>query len=305
MSTRAPANRGFTLIEMLVALPLGLLVLGSAMSFAVMTWRLIQADTLREEVYRNARFVGMSFERDLREAGVGIESTVSFGTLSTWADTIVVMQVPEDARPYEIAPPAGTDNPLPPGGTCGLQCISLEPITGGVDLQARDLARLQVNDERRLIIVQNIVRNGPIFEVTFTNAPKILGFPAGLAGGLRLDRFSTFVQRLGVAVYYPDADRLMRAERLNLDGTPDGDILAYGVQSFEARLIFLDGDEADEGNPGDSDTTNDFDDLLGIRIETTLAGDYPHPNVNAGELFTRDYQWRFIPRNLMYERNRM
>lgn len=305
MSMRAQTNRGFTLIEMLVALPLGLLILGAAMSFAVMTWRLIQADTLREEVYRNARFVGMSFERDLREAGVGIESTVSFGTLATWSDTIVVIQVPTDARPYEIFPPAGTDNPLPPGGTCGLRCISLEPIMGGVDLQPQDLARLQVNDERRLIIVQSIVKNGPAWDVTFTNAPKILGFEAGLTGDLRLDRYSTFVQRLAVAVYYPDADRLMRAERLNLDGTPDGDILAYGVQSFEARLIFVDGDQADNANPNDADITNDFDDLLGVMIEATLAGDYPIPQVADGELFTRDYQWRFVPRNLMYERNRM
>ena len=188
------ANRGFTLIEILVALPLGLLILSASMSFAVMTWRLIQADKLREEVYRNARFIGMSLERDLREAGVGIESTVSFGTLATWSDTIVIMQVPGDARPYELEPPPGVTNPLPPGGTCGLSCVKLRPFAGGVDLQPRDLARLQVNDERRLIVVQSITPNGAFYDVTFTNAPKILGFPAGLAGDLRLDRFSTFVK---------------------------------------------------------------------------------------------------------------
>ena len=304
MSTKAQANRGFTLIEMLVALPLGLLVLSSAMSFAVMTWRLIQADQLREEVYRNARFIGMSFERDLREAGVGIASTISFGTLATWSDTIVIMQVPEDALAYELEPPAGVINPLPPGGTCGPQCVTLRPQAGGVDLQPRDLARLQVNDERRLIIIQSVTPSGAFYDVVFTNAPKILGFPAGLSGGLRLDRFSTFVQRIAPVIYYPDGDRLMRAQLLYLNGTPDGDILAYGVQSFEASLLFIDGDEADEADPGDSDTTNDFDDLLGIHIQTTLAADYPHPKVNAGELFTRDYQWRFVPRNLMYERNR-
>ena len=305
MSAKAQPNRGFTLIEMLVALPLGLLILSAALSFAVMTWRLIQADQLREEVYRNARFIGMSFERDLREAGVGIASTITFGTLATWADTIVILQVPQDARAYELEPGAGATNPLPPGGTCGMQCVTLRAQMGGVDLQPRDLARLQVNDVRRLIIVQSITPNPPDYDIVFTNAPEILGLPAGLSGGLRLDRFATFVQRLALVVYYPDGERLMRAERLYLDGRPDGDILAYGVQSFEARLLFIDGDEADEADPGDSDTTNDFDDLLGIRIETTLAGDYPHPNVNAGELFTRDYQWRFVPRNLMYERNRM
>ena len=195
MSAKAQPHRGFTLIEMLVALPLGLIILSAALSFAVMTWRLIQADQLREEVYRNARFIGMSFERDLREAGVGIASTITFGTLATWADTIVIMQVPGDALAYELEPGGGVTNPLPPGGTCGMQCVTLRPQAGGVDLQPLDLARLQVNDVRRLIIVQSITPNGPDYDVVFTNAPEILGFPAGLSGGPSEIRMVRYIVR--------------------------------------------------------------------------------------------------------------
>ena len=54
----------------------------------------------------------------------------------------------------------------------------------------------------------------------------------------------------------------------------------------------------------DGDATNDFDDILSIRIQARLAADRTDPRVNGGNLFTRDYSWRFSPRNLMYERNR-
>ena len=58
-------------------------------------------------------------------------------------------------------------------------------------------------------------------------------------------------------------------------------------------------------NIQDSDTTNDFDDIVGVRIRNVLAADHIDPRVNDGELFTREYEWRFAPRNLMYERDRL
>ena len=69
-------------------------------------------------------------------------------------------------------------------------------------------------------------------------------------------------------------------------------------------MIFLDLDEADEGNPDDSDNTNEFDDILGTAITATLGTNRPDIRVAGGDVFTRDYEWRLLPRNLMYERNR-
>ena len=69
-------------------------------------------------------------------------------------------------------------------------------------------------------------------------------------------------------------------------------------------MIFLDLGEEDQGNPYDSDNTNDFDDILGTRIVATLGTNRPDIRVAGGEIFTRTYEWKLYPRNLMYERNR-
>ncbi len=299
-------RHGFTLVELLIALTMGVIVLSAALSFGVSTWRTMEGNSIREEVYRNGRFIGMSLERDMQTVGVGIASTVSFGTLAVWGDTIVILSVPfdpEEAPPADLVPDPGTDNPLPSGGTCGTYCLNLDKPKG-FDLEPGNLARLQVNDERRIILVTS-VEPGVTLTVEFGTHTSLLHYVAGLTGDLRLDRYSTFVQELDLIVYYLDGDKLMRAERLNPDGTPAGDILAYGVQEWEVNLVFSDLDEAPEANPNDIDPTNDFDDILGVRVRLVTAADRPSRQVMQGELFTREFEWQFSPRNLMYEKNRL
>ncbi len=124
-------------------------------------------------------------------------------------------------------------------------------------------------------------------------------------GDLRLDRFSSFTHEVTPVVYYQETDRLMRAQGFKADGTLDGEVVAYGVHGFDVTLLFLDGDEAPEVNLSDSDFTNDYDDVVGVRIEAALGTDTPDPRLNGGSLITRTYTWHFAPRNLMWERNRM
>ena len=88
--------------------------------------------------------------------------------------------------------------------------------------------------------------NGPTSSLWFTSAPNILHYTAGLSAGLLLDRNSTFVQKLHCIIYYRVGTQLFRAQTFNLDGTPDGHLISEGVQSFEVKLVFVDGDEADE-----------------------------------------------------------
>lgn len=298
---------GFTVIELLIALVMGVIVLSAALSFGVSTWRTMEGNSVREEVYRNGRFIGMSLERDMQTVGVGIASTVSFGTLAVWGDTIVILSVPfepEQAPPADLVPKAGTDNPLPPGGTCGTFCINLDKVKQ-FSIEAGDLARLQVNDERRLILVTSVTQGGQSWIVEFGTHTALLRYIAGLTGNLLLDRYSTFAQELDLVVYYRDGDKLMRAEKLNPNGTPAGEVLAYGIQEWDVSLVFTDLDEAPFANPNDTDPTNDFDDILGVRVRVVCAADRPSHNVRAGELFTREFEWQFSPRNLMYERNRL
>jgi prepilin-type N-terminal cleavage/methylation domain-containing protein len=307
---RKQMNRlGFTMVELMIALVMGVIVLSAALSFGVTTWRTMEGNSVREEVYRNGRFLGMSLERDMQTVGVGIASTVSFGTLAVWGDTIVILSVPFDpneAPPHDLDPPAGTDNPLPSGGTCGTYCLDLLPDAKNLfTLEAGDLARLQVNDERRLILLTSMKKMGTTYDIEFTPHGSLLHYTAGLAGDLLLDRYSTFVQRLEVVIYYLDGDKLMRAEKLNQDGTPAGEVLAYGVQEWEVSMVFTDLDEAPGAVPLDADPTNDFDDVLGIRVRVVCAADRPSINVRSGDLFTKEFEWQFSPRNLMYERNRL
>jgi hypothetical protein len=177
------------------------------------------------------------------------------------------------------------------------------PITH--NLQAGDLARLQVQQERRLIIVQSVANAGTDFKLNFTSHAALFGYPAGLTGDLRLTTAGTIVQELSFVMYYVNYNQqLVRVDHFDENGVAQEAILADGVQSWEVTLIFTDGDEDDQANSMDSDATNDYDDIVAVRILATLAADDPDPRVNRGLLYTRDYEWSFAPRNLTYERNR-
>ncbi len=309
MTARVSASReGFTLIELLISVVISVVVMGASLSFALAAFRGTEGNKLREEVYRSSRFIGMSLERDIQTTGVGIASEINFGTLSTFNDTLVMLHVPwepTNAFPYLIDPPAGTNNPLDPGGTCGSTCIDLNKAPDGTfDLVPGDIARLQINTERRVILVTDVQDLGATVALTFSADTTLLHYEAAFAGDVQLDRFSTIVQKLQPIVYYVEGEILYRADRLDTNGDLISSPLAYGVKSWEARMVFLDLDEASEGNPYDSDVTNDFDDILGTRITATLGTNRPDIRVAEGGVFTRTYEWKLFPRNLMYERNR-
>ena len=308
------ARRGFTLVELLVALTMGAIVVSAAVGYLIREMRTLAGNDLRRSVARNGRYVGVSLRHDVQRAGIEIETTTSFGTVAVWpgseGDTLVVLHVPYSPSPapsHAIVPPTGSDNPLPPGGTCGERCIEVlkDPIEP-LELEVGDLARLQVLETRRLILIESMnVTSDTSVELEFTDAAAILRQPAGLTGGLRLDRFSTYVQKLMPIVYFVDAEeQLMRAVRLNLNGSPDGDILAYGVDEFDAVLVFADGDELERADPTDSDDSNDFDDVVAVRIAATLKADRIDPRINQGRLYKKSFGWTISPRNLRYEKNR-
>jgi prepilin-type N-terminal cleavage/methylation domain-containing protein len=304
-----PSHRrrnGFTLIELMLALVVGLVVVSAAMSSAVTTFQTVRGTALREGVNRNARFVAMSLERDFLSTGVGISSTTSFGALAVWGDTAVVLRVPYTptlAPPYDIVP---TTLPAVGQGTCGSRCLDLAKASGTFDLAVGDLARMQIQSEPRLMVITRVNDPGgptDTVQVEFANLDSLIRYPGGLSG-LQIPLSGAFVQKLAPVVYWPEGGNVMRAERFRDDGSLMGDIMASGIQSWEVTLIFTDGDELDLANATDGDASNDFDDILSVRIRATLAADRVDRRVNGGNLFTRDYSWRFSPRNLMYERNR-
>jgi prepilin-type N-terminal cleavage/methylation domain-containing protein len=306
------AREGFTLVELLIVMLLGVLVLTAAAGFAMQTISTRRGSGIRDGVNRNGRYVGMTLARDIQDAGIGIESTPTWGTLTVFGDTVAALSVPYDndaaAVVYRIAPPPpDTLNPLPPGGTCGLRCVDFFKESGSYDLQVGDLARLQVNGVRRLIVVTAVASASPTtFRVEFADLPRILGYPAGLVDSLRLDRAGTSIQRMRFAAFWRDAAtrQLMRASRIDAMGVMQGEPIAEEVDAFTPLLVFTSGSMAPTANGLDADTTNDFNRIAALEIEATLRADETDRGVNAGAALEKMYTWRITPRNLMYERNR-
>jgi prepilin-type N-terminal cleavage/methylation domain-containing protein len=292
---------GFTLIELMVAMVVGVLVLSAATGLALTTFRSIAGIQLRDGIDRNARFIGLSLQRDLTETGVDIESLPNFGSLAVYGDTIAILRVPYEPTAAQPYPLSQTNFPT---GLCGPACAEIQ--TGGVapGLAVGDLARFQVNNTRRLIRITGVSPVGGGYQVTWGAETILLHHDAGIAG-LVVSAPASFIQKLAMVAYWRQGTQLMRAERLTNTGAPSGEVIADGVQAFTVTLLFTDGDEYPEANGTDADGTNDYDDIAGIRIRSILQADRADPRVNGGVLLTRNYEWFVAPRNLIYERNRL
>jgi prepilin-type N-terminal cleavage/methylation domain-containing protein len=294
---------GFTLLELMIAMVVGVLVLSSATSLALTTFRSMSGLQMRDGIDRNARFVGLTLQRDLAETGVDIESLADFGTLAVWSDSISILRVPYEPGPAQPYPLSIANLPT---GVCGLTCVEIQ--TGGTPpgLAAGDIARFQLNQQRRLILIAGVapVANNA-YRITFSNLATLIHHNSGMLTGLNnANAPSAVIQKLAPVIYWRQGTQLMRAARLNPGGTFAGEVIADGVQSFTATLVFTDGDEAPAADPLDADGTNDYNDIAGIRVRAVLQADRVDPRVNGGLPLTRSYEWFVAPRNLIYERNR-
>lgn len=304
------ARRGFTIIELLIALLMGIIVLASATSVATSTFRNQDGTRAREDVVRQARFVGMSLDRDMSEAGVELESDLAFGSVAARNDTISILSVsydPDRAPVYRMVTPYDTTVLLPPGGSCGYYCINLKGGTPGapVEFEPGDVALLNAGGSRRLVIVSSVSPINDSTAVTFLDGSSYLFRPATYAGGLRLPRGNTSMQRLRAVTYWMENGTLMRAERFRSDGTLDGAPVADQVDSFRVSLVFEDGHEASFADPTDGSNDNDYDDIVSVRLRLRLRPDsMTAVAARGGTVSGRAFDWRFSPRNLIYERNR-
>lgn len=304
MHLRYPAGRaGFTLVELMIAMIVGLVVLAAATAAVASTWRGLSGGRMREGIERNARFVNEALARDLSETGVGVSSSLRFGTLSARNDTIVILSVP-----YTNGTPANPHTfqyggaPLPVAtGSCGTYCVNVDTV--GWDLAPNDLALLQANNERRLIEVNAVARTGSTAQVTFNTGTDLLQHEAAYARNMQLPNNGVVVIKMKFVSYWVQNGSLMRAERLNPDGTPAGELVATGVDSIRVRLVFTNGVEASTADPTDANPDNDWNDILALRVLAWLKSDPTDLRVNNGQPISRAYGWWFAPRNLRYEKN--
>lgn len=307
---RKPVRRGFTLVEMLIAMVIAMVVITSAMAFTVSTYEGRRHWTLRESVDRDARFIGMSLARDAQEAGIAMESTPVFASVDASGDTLSILSVPYDpneAPVYPIWNDGDTAVNYPPDGNCGYYCVKFNRVNGEYRLKPGDIARLQVGTERRLVYLTSVGGDGPgQFRINILPRDRMLGRQAGLSDSILLSRSGTSLQQLQAVVYWRDAgtETLWRATSFDGAGNPIGQMIAANVEAFQVRLQFLDGVERPRYDGFDNDTLNDGNRIIGVRVEATLRSDRTDPAVNNGQPVRRTYQWKIAPRNLLYEKNR-
>ena len=187
------SSHGFTLVEAIIGMVVGIIVLGATVGFLLTQMRILGAGDLREDLHRNARYIGISLRHDVQAAGIDITTNYDFGTLAaypgTYGDTLIVLHVPyvpSPAPPHDIDPPVGVDNPLAAGGTCGTHCIDVIKDNGQqLELVQGDLARMQIGNTRRLILIEKIsTTSATSVALTYTAHDTILRKPAGLTAGL-------------------------------------------------------------------------------------------------------------------------
>ena len=319
-TTHGRARRGFTLIEVLVAMTVGVLLLMLTMQIVQTILRSSSSTDQRVEVDRAARLIGVALQRDLQEAGVDVSSSPKFGSVWVKGDTIVMLRVPYkhstagDTAAYvypiimpEDRPGAGT------GTACGTFCLDIDlangnPV-GGASLPIQPAvggaALLIANGQSRLILPTAITNAGATAQVTFANVTAFLGHPTGLRNpNIQLAPSGNTLQQVIATTYYRSGTSLMRATTYTSTGAPQGEVLADSVTAWSVKVLFVDGDSATTANPTDADLTNDWNDVSGVRITATIAPNAPDRRTGQTPP-PRTYQWTVSPRNLTYERNRL
>ncbi len=175
-SRHVRGHRGFTLLELILALTIGLVVLTTATAVAASTWQSIRGVGIRDNVTRYSRYIAVTLQRDVQETGVDLASSVDFGTLAVWNDTIAILRVP-----YE--PTAPGQYPLSPAnfptGVCGVTCVDIETGGAAPQLAVGDLARIQVSNVRRLIYVTAVNQVNGVYRIDFADTPTLLNHAGG------------------------------------------------------------------------------------------------------------------------------
>jgi hypothetical protein len=298
---------GLTIIELMIAMIMGLIVVSAATGFALSTTRQLIKNEGREDYARKARFIGMAFRRDVGEAGVSMSSNPGFGSVNVGGDTIVFLSrlwAPTEVPAYTVVWDTASWTPVADEGPCGTNCIFVRksPANTALNLVPGDLSLLNVGGARRLLLITE-VNNGSgadSAQVRFLNVTTLLRYPANLTGLTLITNTSLY--KLQSIIYWrdPSDSTLRRASNMTVAGALNGQVVATAVVDWNTGVIFEDATSGDSLSVGTAGRA--FTNINAAWARATVGSDRVDPRDPAP--LRRTYEWRAVPRNLIFERNR-
>lgn len=289
------------------------LVLSSAIGLLKTVRSSSRTERLLVDVQDNARYALSMLTRDLMEAGQGMDPSTDFGIVAVGdggpgkSDTLYILFVDPGTPIHTVeAPPGNVKQKLDVRITCS------DPVT---DLAVGDLVYVASGSARGVARIEHANRAN--------NGGTCGGDPNQIIGTLKLNvsvvdgeghgwvfegnETGAALERVNAAVYYVD-EASSTGPTLNRATVYDGGWspmpIADMISGFRVELIFSDGDELATADAGDSDLTNDFDDINTVRIQLRGSARRTDKDLAGGTLVHRDYTLSVTPRNQLYTRNR-
>jgi type IV pilus assembly protein PilW len=266
-------QRGFSLVELMVALVLGLLVIGGVGGVFLSQRELYRQNENLARMQENARYAFEVMARSLREVG---------GNLCGAASNVANKVLGEDIHVY-----GGKDNSFPkPFGTEKKERVSgtdavvvwSGTLNKGVVITEHDLnnAKFTVNTTEHGLKDGDIVMacdnyHAAIFKVTEVNSSDVTVH--NLSGGLLKFEKGGFISKLADYAWYIGCNgRGGRSlYRLELQNGKDPEEVAEGVSDLQIQyLIAGKTDYVDADDDADNASNVDWTQVLAVRLEFTL-----------------------------------
>lgn len=306
-------ERGFTLVELLMAITISSLVVGAALSMFESYMKNERATAIRTEVHSNARYAVDMITRDLLEAGEGLDPTAPFGVVATRdassgdPDSLYVVRADMDTPVHQVLAPTGD-----PTAEVLLNITCADSV---LDIGAGDVLYLARGPARGLAIVNSVTRNETGVSCPPPDPADDIGHVAlavtAADGGthgwpLAANQAGAAAMQVHAAVYFISTAGptpvLIRATRYE-SGRWVGPPIAEGIVDFQTQLVFVDRDVATEASSSDGDVTNDYDDINTVRVFLAARAWRTDRYLVGGGVYEREYSVRATPRNPLYARN--
>lgn len=307
---------GFTLVEMLIGMVLGLMLVGGSLTVFDSVRQSSRVEGLRVHLQQNARYALDLVVRDVMEAGQEIDPTSRFGVVAVGdggalPDTLYVLTISPGMKPHVVKkPPANEEK-----SKVVLKITCVDPID---DLEVGSFLHLSSGTARGIALIEGMVRTESSALKDDCGNPS----PPGEIGELELSVTTADGEGHGwifegnvenavgwkadPSVYYVDegssSKRLMRATDYSA-GEWRGVPLSEGVSDLQLEYVFTGGATGIEASGTDADEDNDYDDVDSVSIVLTVEAVRRDKDLAGGGTYERSYATRATPRNNIYTRN--